>query len=83
MTSKKEGKDEESIQSSTTPDPGYQWECDTFILSSDVYQGLVCIKDPNSIMFVSFRIANCAVYIKECRIERMLCLYMYVLNHLF
>ena len=44
---------------------------------------LVCIKDPNSIMFVSFRIANCAVYIKECRIERMLCLYMYVLNHLF
>ena len=26
--SKKEGKDQESIQSSTTPDPGYQWECD-------------------------------------------------------
>ena len=24
--SKKEGKDQESIQSSTTPDPGYQWE---------------------------------------------------------
>ena len=23
--SKKEGKDHESIQSSTTPDPGYQW----------------------------------------------------------
>ena len=23
---KKEGKDQESIQSSTTPDPGYQWE---------------------------------------------------------
>ena len=22
---KKEGKDQESIQSSTTPDPGYQW----------------------------------------------------------
>ena len=22
------GKDQESIQSSTTPDPGYQWECD-------------------------------------------------------
>ena len=24
--SKKEGKDQESIQSSTTPDPGYPWE---------------------------------------------------------
>ena len=24
----KEGKDQESIQSSTTPDPGYQWESD-------------------------------------------------------
>ena len=26
--SKKEGKGQESIQSSTTPDPGYQWESD-------------------------------------------------------
>ena len=26
MQSKKEGKDDESIQSSTTPDPGYQWK---------------------------------------------------------
>ena len=26
INSKKEGKDPESIQSSTTPDPGYQWE---------------------------------------------------------
>ena len=26
--SKKEGKDHELIQSSTTPDPGYQWESD-------------------------------------------------------
>ena len=26
--SKKMGKDQESIQSSTTPDPGYQWESD-------------------------------------------------------
>ena len=26
--SMKEGKDQESIQSSTTPDPGYQWESD-------------------------------------------------------
>ena len=25
---KKEGKDQESIQSITTPDPGYQWESD-------------------------------------------------------
>ena len=28
IQSKKEGKDQESIQSSTTPDPGYQWESD-------------------------------------------------------
>ena len=27
--SKREGKDQESIQSSTTPDPGYQWESET------------------------------------------------------
>ena len=26
--SKKEGKDQESIQSCTAPDPGYQWESD-------------------------------------------------------
>ena len=26
IQSKKKGKDQESIQSSTTPDPGYQWE---------------------------------------------------------
>ena len=26
--SKKEGKNQEPIQSSTTPDPGYQWESD-------------------------------------------------------
>ena len=26
--SKKDGEDQESIQSSTTPDPGYQWESD-------------------------------------------------------
>ena len=26
--SKEEGKDQKSIQSSTTPDPGYQWESD-------------------------------------------------------
>ena len=28
LQSKKEGKDQESIQSSTTPDPGYQWKSD-------------------------------------------------------
>ena len=28
MQCKKEGKDQESIQSSTTPDPGCQWESD-------------------------------------------------------
>ena len=28
IKSKKEGKDQESIQSSTTPDPRYQWESD-------------------------------------------------------
>ena len=30
--SKKEGKDQESIQSSTTPDPGCQWESDNFTI---------------------------------------------------
>ena len=30
--SKKDGKDQESIQSSTTPDPGYQWESDNFTI---------------------------------------------------
>ena len=30
--SKKEGKNQESIQSSTTPDPGYQWESDNFTI---------------------------------------------------
>ena len=29
---KKKGKDQESIQSSTTPDPGYQWESDDFTI---------------------------------------------------
>ena len=29
---KKEGKDQESVQSSTTPDPGYQWESDNFTI---------------------------------------------------
>ena len=30
--SKKEGKDQESIQSTTTPDPGYHWESDNFTM---------------------------------------------------
>ena len=30
--SKKESKDQESIQSSTTPDPGYQWESDNITI---------------------------------------------------
>ena len=29
----KEDKDQESIQSSTTPDPGYQWERDNVTIS--------------------------------------------------
>ena len=31
--SKKEGKDQESIQSSATPVPGYQWESDNFTIT--------------------------------------------------
>ena len=31
--SKKEGKDQESIQSSTTTDTGYQWESDLHIIT--------------------------------------------------
>ena len=30
--SKKEGKNKESIQSSTLPDPGYPWESDNFTI---------------------------------------------------
>ena len=30
--SKNEGKDKELIQSSTTPDPGYKWESDKFLI---------------------------------------------------
>ena len=30
--SKKKGKDQVSIQLSTTPDPGYQWESDNFTI---------------------------------------------------
>ena len=32
LESKKEGKDQESIQSSTTPDPGYHCESDNFTI---------------------------------------------------
>ena len=32
IESKKESKDRESIQSSTTPDPGYHWESDNFTI---------------------------------------------------
>ena len=37
---KKEGKDQESIQSSTTPDTGYQWEIDNFTIGSTVIECL-------------------------------------------
>ena len=32
MQSKKNGKDQESIQSNTTPDPGYQWESNKLLV---------------------------------------------------
>ena len=32
MQSKKDGIDQESIQSSTTPDPGYQWESNKLLV---------------------------------------------------
>ena len=32
IKSKKKGKDQESIQSSTTPDPGYQWGSDNLTI---------------------------------------------------
>ena len=32
LESKKEGKDQESIQSSITPDPRYQWKRDNFTI---------------------------------------------------
>ena len=35
LQSKKEGKDQEPTQSSTKPDPGYQWESDNFTINLD------------------------------------------------
>ena len=32
MQSRKDGKDQESIQSRTTPDPGYQWESNELLV---------------------------------------------------
>ena len=42
--SKKEGKDQESIQSSTTPDPGYQWESNNVTITHHKREprGLLC-----------------------------------------
>ena len=34
MQSKKDGKDQESIQSSTTPEPGYQWESNKLLVKN-------------------------------------------------
>ena len=34
--SKKDGKGQESIQLSTTHDPGYQWESDKFIIKTEI-----------------------------------------------
>ena len=36
--SKKEGKDQESIQSSTTPDPGYQWKSNKLTIRHHKWQ---------------------------------------------
>ena len=38
--SKRDGKDQESIQSSTTPDPGYQWKRDNITIRA--LGSLVC-----------------------------------------
>ena len=42
MQSKKDGKDQESIQSITTPDPGYQWESNSFNKCPDLRNLLLC-----------------------------------------
>ena len=42
--SKKNGKDQESIQLSTTPDPGYQWESDNFTLWLQFFDAFFAFK---------------------------------------
>ena len=39
--SKKEGKDQESIQSSTTPEPGYQWKSGNITITNES-QEVIC-----------------------------------------
>ena len=56
--SKKEGKDQESIQSSTTPDQGYQWESDKVTIditneSQEVSPFLHVAGDSRQIMYTS------------------------------
>ena len=46
MKSKKEGKDQEAIQSSTTPDPGYQWESYNVTISNTFVQHQTVTKPP-------------------------------------
>ena len=49
IQSKKEDKDQESIQSSTTPDPGYQWESDISRQTGRIDQVLLLITFANSL----------------------------------
>ena len=55
LQSKKEGKDQETIQSSTTPDPGYQWESDNFILKHHKQKNLPSENSQNIILFFNLR----------------------------
>ena len=41
--SKKKGKDQESIQSSTTSDPGYQWKSDNFTIKHAKHMQVVYV----------------------------------------
>ena len=54
--SKKEGKDQESIQSSTTPDPGYRWESDNFTIRH--YKQVTNINGPQCEKTRLWRFAN-------------------------
>ena len=51
LQSKKEGKDQESIQSSTTSDPGYQRESDNFTIKHHKRENLPSKNSQNINLF--------------------------------
>ena len=62
--SKKEGKDQESIQSSTTPDAEYQWEIDNFTIGSSVVECLTWDREAASSSLTGHQ-CHCIVVLEQ------------------